>query len=103
MCNARLSFRSPLRSRRWRIVFPEVAGIGAAPASLANAASDSIRPRCDQERDQLRGGVRSDTGLIEQLWCELARDRFDLVCEFAFLGGQGKDASGDRAQREQAA
>ena len=51
----------------------------------------------------MRGRVRSDAGLIEQLWCELAGDRFDLACEFAFLGGQGKDASGDRAQREQAA
>ena len=47
--------------------------------------------------------MRSDTGLIEQLWCELARDRFDLAGEFAFLGAQGKDAAGDRAQREQAA
>src|SRR5205823_12903508 len=41
--------------------------------------------------------------LVEQLWCEPARERFDLACEFAFLGGQGEDAAGDRAQREQAA
>src|SRR5947208_2042026 len=31
------------------MVRPEEAGIGAAPASLAKAASDPIRPRCDQE------------------------------------------------------
>ena len=32
------------------MVWPEEAGIGAAPASLAKAASDVIRPWCDQER-----------------------------------------------------
>ena len=45
----------------------------------------------------------SDAGLVEQLRCELARERFDLACELAFLGGQLQDAAGDRAQREQAA
>ena len=47
--SARLSCLSPLRSSRWRIVFPDEAGIGAAPASRANAASLTRRPRCDQE------------------------------------------------------
>ncbi len=49
------------------------------------------------------GGVRSDAGLVEQLRCELARERFDLACELALLGGQLQHAAGDRAQREQAA
>ncbi len=49
------------------------------------------------------GGVRSDAGLVEQLWCEFAGERFDLACELAFLGGQLQDAAGDRAEREQAA
>ena len=35
----RLSWRSPLRDRRWRMVLPEEAGSGAAPAREANAAS----------------------------------------------------------------
>ena len=48
------------------------------------------------------GGVRSDTGLVEQLRGELARDRFDLGCELAFLGGQLQHAAGDRAEREHA-
>jgi hypothetical protein len=51
----------------------------------------------------LCGGVRSDAGLVEQLWCESARERFDLPCKFTFLGGQLQHASGDRAQREEAA
>ena len=53
--------------------------------------------------DELGGGVRSDAGLFEQLRCELARERFDLACEFAFLGGQRQHAAGDRAECEQAA
>jgi hypothetical protein len=44
--------------------------------------------------------VGSDAGLVEQLRCELARERFDLACELTLLGGQLQDASGDRAQRE---
>ena len=49
------------------------------------------------------GGVWSDAGLLEQLRCELAGDRLDLACELAFLSGQLEHASGDRAEREQAA
>ena len=45
----------------------------------------------------------SDAGLVEQLRCELAGERFDLACELAFLGGQLQHAAGDRAEREQAA
>ena len=47
--------------------------------------------------------MRSDAGLVEQLWCELPGQRFDLAGELAFLGGQLLHAAGDRAQREQAA
>ena len=47
--------------------------------------------------------VRSDAGLVEQLWCELAGERFDLACELAFLGGQLQHPPRDRAEREQAA
>ncbi len=73
-----------------------------APASRANAASDPIRPRCDQERTSC-AARRSDTGLVEQLRRELAGQRFDLACELALLVGQLQDPSGDGAQREQAA
>ena len=48
-------------------------------------------------------GVWSDSGLVEQLRCELAGERLDLAGELAFLGGQFQDAARDRAEREQAA
>jgi hypothetical protein len=51
----------------------------------------------------LGGGVRSDAGLVEELACEPAGERFDLACELAFLGGQLQHPPGDRAQREQTA
>ena len=38
-CSAQLSWRLPPRSRRWRSVRPEDAGIGAAPQVRANLAS----------------------------------------------------------------
>lgn len=41
--------RSPPRLMRCRTVLPEEAGIGLVPARLANAASDLMRPRWDQE------------------------------------------------------
>ena len=51
----------------------------------------------------MRGGVWSNTGLVEQLRCESPGERFDLACELTLLGGQLQDAAGDRAEREQAA
>lgn len=38
-CSARLSWRLPPRSRRWRSVRPDETGIGATPASLGMCAS----------------------------------------------------------------
>src|ERR1700735_880837 len=35
VCRARLSWRSPERLRRWRVVSPEDAGMGAAPEKAA--------------------------------------------------------------------
>ena len=49
MCSARLHWRSPARLSRWRTVAPLLAGIGAAPARAANAASLRTRSRCDHE------------------------------------------------------
>ncbi len=39
-----LSWRLPPRSRRWRLVLPELAGIGATPAARASLASEAKRP-----------------------------------------------------------
>ena len=49
MWRARFRRRSPPRLIRYRTVLPEDAGIGLVPARLANAASNLIRPRCDQD------------------------------------------------------
>jgi hypothetical protein len=48
VCRGRLSWRSPERLRRWRVVSPEDAGMGAAPEKAANAAPEPNRPVCDQ-------------------------------------------------------
>lgn len=42
-CSAQLIWRLPLRSRRCRLVLPDEAGIGAAPASRASLASVAKR------------------------------------------------------------
>jgi hypothetical protein len=39
VCSALLAWWSPPRERRWRIVCPEEAGLGAVPLQRANAAS----------------------------------------------------------------
>jgi len=51
----------------------------------------------------LCGGVLTDARLVEQPWCELAGERFDLAGELALLEDQLQDAPRDRAEREQAA
>ena len=48
VCKARFSCRSPPRLRRWRTTWPEDASTGAAPASIAKAASEQNRPGWDQ-------------------------------------------------------
>jgi hypothetical protein len=47
-CRARFGWRSLPRFSRWRTTRPEEASIGAAPASMAKAASERSRPGCDQ-------------------------------------------------------
>lgn len=42
-CRAEFAALSPPRLRRWRVVRPDEAGMGAAPQSIANAASEVIR------------------------------------------------------------
>ena len=48
-CSARFSARSPPRLSRCRVTRPLEAGIGAAPARFANAASLRQRPGWDQD------------------------------------------------------
>ena len=96
VCRARLSWRSPPRLSRCRVVWPLEAGIGATPASRAKAASERTRPWCDQADDQLGGDDRADAGLVEQPGCERAHVGEDLAFELVRLrrsrpgrGGRG--------------
>jgi len=43
--------------------------------------------------------MRADSGLVEQLRCELSDERLDFSGELAFLGRQALHTTGDRAQR----
>jgi hypothetical protein len=56
-CRAWLSCRSPERLSRTRIVCPEEAGIGAAPPSIAKAASVRQRPGCDQAQSTMAATI----------------------------------------------
>jgi len=102
MCRARLSLRRPERSRRSRTVLPEQ----AVSALRRRALRTRLRIRSGRGvgpgEEELRGGVGSEAGLIEQLRCELARDRFDLACELAsslnHLNG-GRMGAGTCAER----
>src|SRR5215207_3471566 len=55
---ALLAWRSPPRSRRWRIVWPEEAGFGAVPLQRANAASPLRR------RGSLASSLAGELGLV---------------------------------------
>jgi hypothetical protein len=59
VCSARFSCRCPPRLSRSRTSWPEEAGIGATPPSMAKAASERSRPGCDQ----LISGWAAATGL----------------------------------------
>jgi hypothetical protein len=89
-CSARLSCRSPPWSSRWRRTRPEEAGIGAAPARRAKAASERKRPRCDHETS-LRVGDDPGVGL----GVKTARGR--TVTGHAPRGGQASDQASVRA------
>ena len=80
------------------MVWPEEAGIGAAPASRAKAASWLMRPWCDQESTSCAAASGPTPGWSSSCGASLRGERFDLACELALLGGQLQDASRDRAR-----
>jgi hypothetical protein len=85
------------------MVLPEEAGIGAAPARRAKAASELIRPWCDQERTSCAAAWGPTPGCSSSCGASLRVIVSISACELAFLGGQLQHPAGDRAQREQAA
>ena len=73
------------------------------PASLAKAASELMRPWCDQERTSWAAACGPTPGWSSSCGASLRVSVSICACELAFLGGQLQHAAGDRAEREQAA
>jgi hypothetical protein len=65
VCDAVLADRSPPRFSRWRLVRPELAGIGATPQRAASECSRSGFLSGDQK---LAGDVDPDARQGKQLW-----------------------------------
>jgi hypothetical protein len=98
VCSARFSCRSPPRSRRWRLLLPLEAGIGAAPASRANAAWEWIRPGCDQlirSCAQVSGPI---PGWLSSAGAAVGDDAGDLALQQVGLCGELRDAVCEPAQ-----
>ena len=98
--SARLASRLPWRLRRWRIVLPEDAGIGAAPHRWANAASSLSRSGLPLGGDQKRGcRVGADTLHGQQFRRGLSDQPVKLLVELGNLLGEPL-AAPRRTQRE---
>src|SRR5580704_14467747 len=93
---ARLSWRSPPRCSRWRLVFPELAGIGAVPAWRAKHASVAKRCAGSVADDDRRGDWPASV-LGEQLRAVSFDQRFEFCEELAFLAVDLADPLEDRA------
>lgn len=71
-----VEFRSPWRLSRWRVVvWPLLAGIGATPASIANAASERIRPGWDHAHNTTAATI----GPTPSWSSRSGRQRFTMV------------------------
>jgi hypothetical protein len=90
-----LSWRSPPRLSRRRVVSPLDAGSGATPARRANAAS--LRPRswCDQVTISCAATIGPMPGSSRSSRDECAHVSEDLAFEFVGLAGRCLDALGE--------
>ena len=97
--SARLSWRSPPRLSRCRVVWPEEAGIGATPASRAKAASERTRPLWDQLTISWAAtigptpGSSSNPGASARTWARIS-------CSAPPLPRSRLDPAGEGAQHE---
>jgi hypothetical protein len=76
-----LIWRLPPRSSRWRLVLPELTGIGATPAARASLASVANLAAPVDLADEFRRGQRPKPGLAEQLRRDVADQAGDLGLE----------------------
>jgi hypothetical protein len=98
VCSARLSWRSPPRLSRCRIVWPLEAGTGATPARRAKAASERSRPWWDQATISCAATIGPTPGSSSS--CECAHVRQDLAFELGGLDGRSFDPSCECAKDE---
>src|SRR3954463_6610643 len=84
----------PPRSRRWRLVLPELTGIGAMPPARASLASLEKRRMPAISPISLPGGQWPEAGLGQQL-------RGDLLDELGDLRFQGVDGHRQLAEMAQ--
>ena len=97
---ARLSWRSPPRLSRCRIVWPLDAGSGATPASRAKQASEWTRSRRDQVTISWAATIGPTPGSFRSSGTSDPTCLRDLVLELVGLPGHGFDPPGQRAQRQ---
>src|SRR4249919_1188181 len=76
-----LIWRLPPRSRRWRLVLPELTGIGATPAARASLASLEKRPAPATSPTSLAAVKGPNPGLGQQLRRDRGNERGDLSLE----------------------
>ena len=92
VCRARLSWRSPPRSSRSWLRWPEDAGIGATPAWRAKLASVRTAPR-RRSADQGHRGQRPAAHLGEQLGALSGDQDQQISLQRLHLAGEGADLS----------
>ena len=95
---ARLSWRSPPRLSRCRVLSPEDASIGATPARRAKAASLWNRPGWNQVTMSRAAVTWEMPGLVEELGCGDLVEGTDVVLEVGDLVVEVSDPAGDRGQ-----
>src|SRR5215207_6092522 len=86
-----LRWRSPERFSRTRTVWPEEAGIGAAPPNIAKAASERQRPACDQAHSTVAATIGPTPGAGEEVGAPGPDQLQDGLAVVGGLGGQLPD------------
>src|SRR5438552_13613579 len=97
VCRARLSWRSPPRLSRCRVVLPLEAGTGATPARRAKAASDRSRPGCEQATISCAATIGPTPGSSSNAGAHVTEQ---LALELGGLEGRCFDPAGEAAQHE---
>src|SRR5579859_2588736 len=85
------------------MVWPEEAGMGAAPARRGEGGFATEAAGVRPADKQLGGADRTDTRLVEQLRGEFGDERMDLVLELLGLVGEDEQSAREHSQGDQRA